>query len=77
MSREGKFRVRILDRRDMVLYDDDGMPVPTKEIAYSDRLLGPGIVRIPLAEYTQKEEDKRVRADIERRITEKPEIREV
>ena len=77
MSEPLKFKVRILNRRDMVLYDEDGIPVPTREVAYSERLLGPGIVRIPIAKYTQELEDKTIREDLERRLSEKPEIREV
>lgn len=77
MSKVEKIRVRIRSRRDMTVYDEDERPVPTKEILYSTRFLTPSIVRIPLSEYTLEEEDKRVRADIDRRLSEKPEIREV
>ena len=77
MSEKEKVRVRIRSRRDMTVYDEDERPIPTKEVMYSTRFLSPGIVRIPLSDYSLEEEDRRVRDDIERRLSEKPEIREV
>lgn len=61
----------------MTVYDEDERPIPTKEILYTTRFLSPGIVRIPLSEYSLEEEDRRVREDIDRRHGEKAEIREV
>ena len=77
MAEEKRYRVRILDRRDVTLYDKDGVPVPTKEVMYSTMDLSPGIVRIHLAEYSVEGEDKAVRADIESRLKAKPEVKEV
>ena len=77
MAEEKRYRVRILDRRDVTLYDKDGVPVPTKEVMYSTMDLSPGILRIPLDKYSAEEEDRAVRADIESRLKVKPEVREV
>jgi len=47
------------------------------EVTYSTSFLTPGIVRIPLASHTREGEAKVVRADIDRRHGEKPEVRQV
>lgn len=77
MGEEVKQRVQIRSRTDMTIYDKDQMPVPTKEIMYTTQFLMPGIIRIPIAEYTLDEEAKHIRADIEKRLTERPEVQEV
>lgn len=77
MSEEKKHKVRILSEREVLLYDEEGAPVLTREVMYSTDLLTPGILRIPSAEYSEKERNKRIRADVERRLKEKPTIVEV
>lgn len=77
MSEEKKYHVRILSEEEKLLYDVDGAPVLTQEIMYATRLLTPGILRIPSAEYTEEERAKRIRVDIERRMNVKPSTFEV
>ena len=77
MAEKQKYQVRILDERDVVLYDPLGVPVPTREVMYTTMGMTPSILRIPQAEYTEDVRDKRIREDIERRLTEKPKVVEV
>ena len=77
MSEEAKYRARILRRREITTYTPDEVPVPTMEIMYSTQHLTPGIVRIPVSDYSLEAEAKVMRADIDRRHEEKPEVRQV
>ena len=77
MSEPRRYQVRILDERDVVLYDDLGRPSPTREVMYTTMGMTPGILRIPLAGYSEAERDKRIREDIQRRLTERPKVVEV
>ena len=74
MAEEEKYEVRILRERELIIYDKAGLPVPTKEVMYSSLQMTPGIIRIPVAEYSPEERNKRIRLDIEKRLKEKPEI---
>ena len=74
MADDPQYEVRILRETDKVIYDEAGLPVPTKEIMYSTLQLAPGIIRIPVAEYSPEERNKQIRLDIERRLKERPEI---
>lgn len=77
MAKEQKYSVRILDERDVVLYDPEGVPLPTREVMYTTMGMTPSIIRIPQAEYSEELRDKKIREDIERRLTEKPKVVEV
>ena len=77
MSKEQKYSVRILDERDIVLYDELGRPTPTREVMYTTMGMTPGILRIPSVEYSEELRDKKIREDIQCRLTEKPKIVEV
>jgi len=74
MAEERKYDVRILSETERVIYDPAGMPVHVKEVLYSTLQMSPGILRIPIAEYSPEERNKRIRQDIERRFKEKPTI---
>ena len=77
MSEERRYQVRILDERDVVLYDELGRPTPTREVMYTTMGMTPSILRIPQAEYSEEARDKKIREDIQRRLTEKPKVVEV
>jgi len=77
MAEEMKYRARILRRREITTYTPDEVPVPTMEVMYSTPHLTPSILRIPLAQYNLEGEAKVIRADIDRRHMEKPEVRQV
>ena len=74
MAEEPKYDVRILSEVERVIYDAAGVPVLVREVMYSTLQMSPGILRIPVAEYSEEERNTRIRLDIERRFKEKPTI---
>lgn len=77
MAEGTELEVQIIERREIPLPTAEGEPAVEVWITYRYGSLPPGVVRIPKAECTADVEKTRIRADIQRRLAEKPEVLKV
>lgn len=74
MAANGELEVQIIERREIPLPTAEGPPTVEVWITYRYGTLPPGVIRIPKDKFTGEEEKVRIRADIQRRLEEKPEV---
>jgi len=73
----GKIKVTILDRRDIITYPKLKAPFTSRAVTYLVEGYPPKTIWIPKDEWSEEEESKRIKKDIEERKLFKPITKEV